>query len=158
MNTATILKRFFVVILFAAIASFIIYQKNKPTPTAINWQTLAQVKFSPTWYAAYKATVDVPVFADTLKKLNGQLVEITGFYIPMTINSDKCALSKNPNSSCFFCGGGTIETIVMVNFKSKVMDFADDEVITIKGKLVLDTSFNNFIYNLTDANYVRSNK
>jgi len=158
MNIAAILKRIAIGLLIAIVVSFIIYQKGQAKPTPVTWQTLAQVKFISTWYAPYKAHVDVPVFTDTLKKLNGQLVKISGFYIPMEMNSGKFALSKNPNSTCFFCGGGTIATIVMVDSKSKMMDFADDEVITIKGKLLLDTTFNEFIYNLTDANYVRSYK
>ena len=149
-------KKSFIAILIAAIVVFFIYQSNKQAPITISWQTLAAVTFKKTWYAPYNANVDVPKFTDTLKKLNGQLVELTGFYIPMGMNSDKCALSKNPNSSCFFCGGSTIETIVMVKFKGKMVDFPDDAVITIRGKLQLDTAFNEFIYNLKEAQYVAS--
>lgn len=158
MKVAAIIKKISIIIVVAAITAFIIYQKNKPVPTLITWQTLAQVKLKPTWYAPYNTDVNVPVFSDTLKKLNGQQVEITGFYIPMAMNSDKCALSKNPNSTCFFCGGSTVETIMMVNFKSKMMDFSDDAVITLEGKLSLDTIFNEFFYTLKDARYIRSNK
>ena len=158
MSSSRIFKWIALLVLPATFIAFYIWQKSKPIPITLTWQTMEQVIFKPTWYEPYKTTVDVPVFADTLQKLNGQLVEISGFYIPMGMNSDKCALSKNPNSSCFFCGGGTIETIVMVNFTSKMMDFADDEVITLKGRFLLDTAFNEFIYNLKEANYVKSNK
>lgn len=144
---------------FAALAIYsLINPGNGLEPTEINWQTLSQVKFTPTWYAAAKTNVDVPVFADTLQKLNGKMVEITGYYIPMEMNSNKCALSKNPNSSCFFCGGGTIETIMIVKFTTKMWDFDNDEVITIKGRLKLNQSYNDFIYNLTDAHFVRLNR
>ena len=142
MNIAAIIKKISVAILIVAVAVFIIYQKNKPVPITVTWQTLSEVIFKKTWYAPYNTNVNVPNFTDTLKKLHGQLVEITGFYIPMAMNSDKCALSKNPNSSCFFCGGGAIETIMMINFRGKMMDFPDDEVITVRGKFQLDTAFN----------------
>jgi len=158
MNSITLIKKLIIVILIITVTSFIIYKKNKPSPTEINRQTLAQVKLTPTWYAPYHKKVDVPSFSDYLKKLNGQIVEITGFYIPMAMNSDKCALSKNPNSACFFCGGSTVETIMMVNFSNRMMNFPDDAVITLEGKLLLDTTFNEFFYTLKDAGYVRSNK
>lgn len=152
------LKKILISSIVLVAVCFYFYQENQPKPTDITWQTLGEVKFKPIWYAPYKTNVSVPLFPDTLKKLDKQLVEITGFYIPMGMNSDSCAVSKNPNSSCFFCGGGTIETIVMVSFASKMRDFDDDEVITIKGMLELDTAFNAFIYNLKDARYVRSGK
>ncbi|MEP6727294.1 MAG: hypothetical protein ABJC98_15860 [Bacteroidota bacterium] len=98
----------------------------------------------------------MPVFSDELNTLNGKLVSISGFYIPMELNSRKCAVSKNPNITYFFCGGGSIQTIMIVNFAATMRNFNDDDLITIKGKLVLSNSFKEFIFNLEEAHYVKS--
>ena len=57
----------------------------------------------------------------------------------------------------FFCGNGGIETVMMVNFARTIMNFNDDEFITVRGKLKLDSSERSLIYNLNDAHYIRSN-
>lgn len=128
----------------------IIYLKNKPHPTEINWQMLS-ISFKKTWHEQYKTNVDIPVFADTLNKLNGKLVSIRGYVIPMENGSKKFALSKNPNSSCFFCGGSGVESIIIVNCKNKPIDYPNDAFIKMIGKLELNNSFNDFIYTLSDA-------
>lgn len=141
-------------ILFFAVIAWcgwlVIYLKTKPHSTEINWQMLG-ISFKKTWHQQYKTNVDMPVFTDTLKKLNGQLVSIRGYVIPMEYGSKTFALSKNPNSSCFFCGHGGVETIIIVNCKHKPVDYTNDAFIKMTGKLVLTDSFNDFIYTLSDA-------
>ena len=140
------------------VASFIFGRKRNTETTNIDWPLLEQVKFIPTWYVPYKANVQVPMFSDTVTRLNGKEVEITGYFIPMELNSTRCALSKNPNSTCFFCGKATIETIMIIEFKDKVPNFANDDLITVRGKLRVTPSFNDFIYQLVDARLIRNNK
>lgn len=144
--------------LMAIVASFIYGGKRSPEATNIDWLLLEQVKFKSTWYAPYKANVQVPEFSDTVTRLNGKEVEITGYFIPMELNSARCALSKNPNSTCFFCGKATIETIMIVEFKDKVANFTNDDLITVRGKFRITHSFNDFIYQLTDAILIRNSK
>lgn len=109
------------------------------------------IDFSKIWQAEYKAHVSMPLFTDTLQKLNGRLVAISGYVIPMEYGSKKFALSKNPNSSCFFCGGAGVETMIIVNCKNKPIDYPNDAFIQMAGRLKLVNSFNDFIYELTDA-------
>ena len=141
-------------ILFIAAISWcgwlIIYLKNKQQPVEINWQMLG-INFKKTWYQPYKTDVDMPQFTDTLKKLNGKLVSIRGFVIPMEYGSKTFALSKGPNSSCFFCGHGGVETIIIVNCKNKPADYPNDAFIKMSGRLELKESFNDFIFTLSDA-------
>jgi hypothetical protein len=139
-------------------ASFIFGGKPSTEATNIDWQLLEQVKFNSTWYAPYKANVQTPMFSDTVTRLNGKEVEITGYFIPMELNSTRCALSKNPNSTCFFCGKATIETIMIIEFKDKVPNFTNDDLITVRGRLRITHSFNDFIYQLVDAILIRNSK
>ncbi len=142
--------------LLAMVGSF--FQRGPAEPGAVGWETLGLVKFRSVWYDPYKAMVKMPVFPDTLKKLDGREVEISGFFIPMELNGRRFALSRNPNSSCFFCGRATIETIVMVSFRSAVPDFKSDDVLTLAGTFRIKAAFNDFIYTLEDARLMRVEK
>lgn len=126
------------------------YLESRPHASEIDWQMLG-IAFKKTWYAPYKTTVDMPVFSDTLKKMNGKLVSIRGFVIPMEYGNKTFALSKNPGNSCFFCGRGGVETIMIVNCKNKPINYPNDAYIKMTGKLELTNSFNHFIYTLSDA-------
>ncbi len=127
------------------------YNKNIVKPPSVTWQMLGNIKFKEIIYDKCNCHVSVPVFSEELKKLNGKQVSIKGFFIPMKIQSKTFALSKNPNSTCFFCGGGTIETIVIVNCKEVAFDFPNDAMVTMSGRLELHQSFNEFIYTLENA-------
>ena len=151
-------KIVFIILLSFIIISFFVWQKNKINATEINWQMLEQIRFIPTLDTLINQMVKLPAFNNALIKLEGKQVSVTGFYIPMAMNSNKFALSKNPNKSCFFCGRSNIETIMIVYSKDKMIDLDDDEVITIEGKLQLTKSYNDFIYTLKDASFICSNK
>lgn len=144
------IKKLIAVAAVATIGWLGISSINKPKPTPINWQLL-NIGFKKTWHAEYKAHVFMPIFTDSLQKLNGQWVALSGYVIPMEYGSKKFALSKNPNSSCFFCGGAGVETMVIVHCKNKPMDYPNDAFIKVVGRLQLVNSFNEFIYVLTDA-------
>ncbi|MES1221968.1 MAG: hypothetical protein ABUT20_41105, partial [Bacteroidota bacterium] len=81
-----------------------------------------------------------------------------GYFIPMELKGTKCALSKNPNKTCFFCGRGTIETVMVVDFKNVSPNFSSDELITVEGRLRIMNTFNDFIYRLDSARLVRVEK
>ena len=61
-------------------------------------------------------------------------------------------LSKDPMSQCFFCGGGGPESVAEVDFAKDPGAFQVDDLITVRGKLKLnsdDLDHINFI--LTEA-------
>jgi hypothetical protein len=144
------IKRILFIAIIAGCAWLYFRSKDTSRVTEINWQML-DIGFKKTWDAPYNRNVDMPVFPDTLTKLNGHSVSISGFVIPMEYGSKKFALSKNPSNSCFFCGQGGVETIVIVNCKNKPVDYPNDAYIKMTGKFVLTHSFNDFIYTLSDA-------
>ncbi|MCH7402483.1 hypothetical protein ACFOUP_17380 [Belliella kenyensis] len=81
-----------------------------------------------------------PKFPDELKALEGKVVTVSGFYIPLEMNASNIAvLSKFPQAECFFCGGAGPESIVVGYLKKKPnRKIKTDEIVKIKGILRLN--------------------
>ncbi len=96
------------------------------------WETLATVSYDP------YAPIFVPIFSDTLKKMNGQYVELVGFMIPLSAQRKQTRFVLTPYSigGCSFCvGGGGPESLVDIH-PSKPIDFTYNP-IAITGRLEL---------------------
>ncbi|MDZ7845758.1 MAG: hypothetical protein U5L96_02695 [Owenweeksia sp.] len=78
-------------------------------------------------------------------------VAIAGYLIPIDIEAQKYALSKNPFTSCFFCGGAGPETVIELRFAEPPGRFATDEYLMIKGNLHLNRSGSGLFFILNDA-------
>jgi hypothetical protein len=125
-------------------------------PVTMDWPLLATTRFIPTWIDSLKQEIAMPQFADTLKQLEGKLVTLKGFVIPVaeTGDSQVLVLSANPYSSCFFCGGAGPETIADIQLRDpeKVRRFGTDEKVTFQGTLHLnDKDYRYFNFMLLDA-------
>lgn len=121
------------------------------------WNEFAKTKFEPKYYDKIGEYLFYPKFPDNLKALEGKEITIEGFYVPFAPeDGNYIIISKYPMSQCFFCGGGGPESIAEVNFKGAVPKFQVDDVITVRGKLKLnseDIEHVNFI--LTEAILVK---
>lgn len=106
------------------------------------WALLSKTRFVEKLNREFGMYFLYPIFPDELKEIEGQSVEVTGFYIPLDVStSDFAVLSKFPNAECFFCGGAGPESIVVAYLKKKPSKkFKVDEIITIKGTLKLNDS------------------
>ncbi len=92
------------------------------------WKSLEDVQIVTLQKAGY--TLDVPKFGSKVKQLDGKIIEIKGYVLPLQLdNENQFFLSKLPYSSCYFCGGAGIETIVEVFAKGKVPYSAYPKVI-----------------------------
>ncbi|MEO1624946.1 MAG: hypothetical protein AAFV25_07295, partial [Bacteroidota bacterium] len=99
--------------------------------------------------------VDVPVFSEPIKKLDGELVTIKGYIIPVEgyKSHREFVFSAFPYNMCFFCGGAGPETVMEVEAKEAIK--YTTEPITIRGKLQLnDEDINRLIYALTEVERV----
>jgi hypothetical protein len=121
------------------------------------WNEFAKTKFEPRYYEKIGEYLFYPNFPETLKSLEGKEITIEGFYVPFAPeDGNYIIISKYPMSQCFFCGGGGPESIAEVNFKGAVPRLQVDDIITVRGKLKLnseDIEHVNFI--LTDAVLVK---
>jgi hypothetical protein len=117
------------------------------------WHEFAKTKFEPKYYESSGEYLFYPNFTSELKALVGKEITVEGYYVPFAPeDGDYIILSKFPMSQCFFCGGGGPESVVEVNFSKDPGKFQVDDLITVKGKLKLNTDNQehvNFI--LTDA-------
>ena len=121
----------------------------------LNWNMLKKTQFIKKEMAGSPKPVDFPIFPTEMKALEGQLVRMTGYVIPIEETNDDAVLvlSAFPYSNCFFCGGAGAETIMDIRLKRKTTKrFKKDETLTFRGKLKLnDSDLMFFNYILEDA-------
>ncbi|MEL6557048.1 MAG: hypothetical protein AAFQ94_02625 [Bacteroidota bacterium] len=122
------------------------------------WEIFADTRYKLEWVEELGADVELPIFSDKLKAMDGKEITLTGHYLPMEMRGKSIILSQMPFSSCFFCGGDVgQESIAEVIFKGKKQQFRPDQLLTIKGKLKLNVDdFDHLALVLEDAVVVRS--
>jgi len=104
------------------------------------WNVFARTKFEPKFDEKLGEYLFYPTFPDEVKKLEGKVITIEGFYVPFAPEGDDyIILSKFPMSQCFFCGGGGPESVAEVNFAKEPGRFQVDDLITVRGKLKLNS-------------------
>ena len=108
------------------------------TPDA--WNLFAKTKFDPKYYEKIGEYLFYPTFPAELKALEGKEITVEGYYVPFAPeDGEYIIISKYPMSQCFFCGGAGPESIAEVNFAKQTSKFSVDDLITVKGKLKLNT-------------------
>jgi hypothetical protein len=121
------------------------------------WSDLLKLTFRDTFYQSLERDVQLPIFNDTLKALDGKLVVAEGYYIPVseTGDADIVILSAYPYSQCFFCGKAGVESIIDIIGPKNLPKLKTDTKIKFKGKLKLNLDdFNYLVYMLEDAEYI----
>lgn len=116
-----------------------------------SWELLKDVQFKEAYDENAATSYDVPVFGESLKKLKGKKIAITGYIIPMDINLNYYVLSAFPFAACFFCGGAGPESVIDLRLTEDAR-FTTDQRVTFCGTLELnDGSFFELPYALSDA-------
>lgn len=104
------------------------------------WDAFAKTKFEPKYYEKLGEYLFYPTFSAELKALVGKEITMQGFYVPFAPeDGNYIVLSKYPMSQCFFCGGAGPESIAEINFARDLPKFQIDDLVTVKGKLKLNT-------------------
>ncbi len=133
---------------------FFTTQLSRPdAQTVIDWNLLADVKFNQKYADELGITYDEAVFGKWVMPFDGKEVRITGFMIPLDGMGFSWVLSRNPNSSCFFCGGAGPETVIELRLKpSAIKKYKLDERRTFKGILKLNReNMDHLTYMLMEA-------
>jgi hypothetical protein len=146
------MKKIFIVFGLLVAASNVVAQV---TPNL--WDLFAKTKFESKFNEKIGEYLFYPNFSGDLKALVGKEVTLEGYYVPFTPEGEKYViLSKFPMSQCFFCGGGGPESVAEVNFEKNSTDFNIDDLVTVKGKLRLNTeSLDHLNFILDRAVFVR---
>lgn len=119
----------------------------------IDWQVLSDVTFHPVYVDDLGYQVDSAAFGTDVRIYEAKEVLIRGYMIPLDALGTSYALSRNPNASCFFCGGAGPETVIQLNLKpSAIRRYQMDAILTFRGKLRLnEKNTDQFTYVLEDA-------
>ncbi len=116
------------------------------------WKTLSKITFVKKYDELLGFKVDLPVFSPEVKKLEGKIVTLRGYIIPVEgyKSHKEFVFSAYPYNLCFFCGGAGPETVMEVFSKEPIKYTADP--IVIKGRLKLnDSDINRLMYSLHDV-------
>ncbi len=116
------------------------------------WKTLAKITFTKQYDELMGFKVDVPVFSEEIKNLEGKEIDVKGYIIPVEgyKSHKEFMFSAFPYSMCFFCGGAGPETVMEV-FAQNPVEYTAEQV-TLRGKLELNaTDINRLMYALNDA-------
>lgn len=125
-----------------------------PTPTdQNNPRKLAWAVLSMTTYTEDRLTEKyIPEFPQVLKdRFAGEKVIITGYLIPIDVEDHRYALSKNPFSSCFFCGQAGPETVIELKFSEDPGRFATDRYLPVEGTLRLNRHGGDLFFTILNA-------
>lgn len=129
------MKKWFVVLgLFIPVSGVI----GQASPNM--WDLFGKTKFESRFNEKIGEYLFFPNFPGDLKALAGKEITLEGYYVPFTPEGDTYViLSKYPMSQCFFCGGGGPESVAEVNFAKGSPKLDIDDLVTVKGKLRLNT-------------------
>ena len=121
--------------------------------TALTWAELADVSVEEVHSAEDFITYNQADFGSHIITRADSEVYITGYLIPIDAMGLTYALSRNPNASCFFCGGAGPETVLLLRIApSSYKRYKTDERLTFAGTLRLnENDLNSFIYVLEGA-------
>lgn len=118
-------------------------------PSPDGWDLFAKVKFTPQLVKEYDEYFLIPFFDSRIKFHEGKEMTLQGYYMPMGLEGRyTIVLSRNPYSSCFFCGGAGPESVAEIILTSKAPRFTVDQIVTVTGTLKLnekDINHMNFI-------------
>lgn len=117
-------------------------------PEPMTWNRLKDVQFKKKWYAEEGVVMLYPKFGPTVKPLNGKSITISGYVIPIDLESELYVVSEFPMAACFFCGGAGPESIMMLKFKHLPRRFKTDERRSFSGTLRLNAD------NIYELNYI----
>lgn len=122
-------------------------------PGSDTWEILARVKFTEKFFPKLNEYYLVPLLDSRIRSYEHKDFRLTGHFLPMELDdANTIILSRHPYAACFFCGGAGPESVAEVVFKTKHQKFKPDQVIAVKGTLILnegDVNHMNFI--LRDA-------
>ena len=103
----------------------------------LSWNDLTDVSFQNIYNVHYDDYFLKPTFGPTITSYKGSKISIRGYFLDFSHEEEFYMVSRNPMSSCFFCGGAGPETIVEINFKNKP-NYKTDQVIEVSGILELN--------------------
>ena len=132
---------------------FLLWMGTPYTQDQVDWTTLADVKFEQVFSEELGISYDEAHFGPFISLFEDKEVKITGYMIPLDGMGVSYVLSRNPNATCFFCGGAGPETVIELELlPSAIGKYKLDDFRTFKGILKLNRkNIDHLTYVLKDA-------
>ena len=111
---------------------------GNPAEIAITWETLTDITYERKFNKQEEMYFMYPTFGNKVKALQGKVVSIKGYMIPVDETGEMYVISAKPMAQCFFCGGSGPESLIELDFKKKGRRFKTDEIRTVRGVLTLN--------------------
>jgi len=144
----SILKYTLLICLGLGMSLSIVAQDAAPEPVKKKslWKTLGKITYKKKYDELMGFKIDIPVFSDPIKALDGKEVTVKGYIIPVEgyKSHKEFILSAFPYNMCFFCGGAGPETVMEVEAIEGI-EYSAEQVL-IKGKLKLNDDDINFYF------------
>ena len=151
------MNRLLLLLLIAILPSAALVAQGEGTAaTPSLWKPLAKITYKKQFDELMGFKVDVPVFSEQVKALEGQEVQVRGYIIPIEgyKSHNEFILSAYPYNMCFFCGGAGPETVMEVTALEGIEYTA--EPIIIKGVLRLnDSDINKLMYAIEEVELIQ---
>ncbi len=112
-----------------------IFAQNEQ-PINTTWYTLTSIPLDGTWKPNQEPPF--PLFTEIVKALDGKLVAVEGYAIPLDPSGKQITLSANPYSACFFCGKAGPASIMTVLFQNPEKGLHTDDYIYLTGRMRLN--------------------
>ena len=108
--------------------------------TSIAWDVLADIQLE----EKYDASLGINYYNASFgaaQSFESQEIILSGFIIPLDALGTQYVLSRNPQTSCFFCGGAGPESVVKLELKPRAIKrYQTDARLTFKGRLKLNST------------------
>ncbi len=124
-------------IVFALLGSHIA-TAQAPKTEKVYWYTLTSIELEGTWKPNEEPPY--PIFSEAVKQLEGKIITIDGYAIPLDPSGNQVVLSANPYAACFFCGKASPASIMSVLFDKPQKGLKTDDYITVTGRLQLNST------------------
>lgn len=134
-------------------ASTLMVQAQTPSPPVKNtWKKLSKITFKKVYDELMGFKVDMPVFSDQIKEMEGKEITVKGYIVPTEgyKSHKEFILSAFPYNMCFFCGGAGPETVMEVE-ASKGVKFTADPIVMTGILRLNDSDINKLMYKIVDA-------
>ncbi len=144
------MKKITILIVFIITSIALQAQEQKKENT---WKTLSKITYKQQYDEIMGFDIDIPVFSQSIKDLEGKEVLVEGYIIPVEgyKQQSNFVFSAYPYNMCFFCGGAGPETVMEVNSDDPKITYTSKPII-IKGTLELNSGdINRLMYTLNNA-------
>lgn len=141
-----------ITMLFMAIFALAFKTIPEQSIPKLSWDVMQDIEFKEEYVEEMEGYMLFPKFTKPLLNLNGKVVEVEGYVIPVDKDGVYVALSANPYASCFFCGQAGPASVMTIRLKKKDPKYNIDDYRKFKGKLRLNSeNIHEFYYILEES-------